>query len=216
MATILNHYNLTMLAIIVISYLLGSFPTAYLAASYKKLNIFDVGSGNMGATNVLRSLGWQWGLVVFICDVSKGIIAILIARQMAPATTAGAMSVAATVVIIGHNWSFFAALLTGTLRGGKGAATTFGTILVIAPFELVLVMIVVAAVVLVATRYVSLAVLVSFSLATLLMTWLILQKQLAPDMMFYAWMLILMLVVRHRENIQRLIAGTERRIGERI
>jgi acyl phosphate:glycerol-3-phosphate acyltransferase len=211
-----NTYNLTMIAIITISYLLGSIPSAYLVAKYNDINIFEVGSGNMGGTNIVRTLGFRWALPVVFVDVLKGIIAIYIAREIAPASKIGASTVAATVAVIGHNWSLFAGIVTGTLRGGKGAATAFGTMLVLVPLPIVLVMLLVTIGVIALTRYVSLGVLVGFGLAILWITVLTLQEQLEPSYLYYGWMLAVMFVVRHRGNIQRLIAGTERRIGERI
>lgn len=210
----ISTYNQTMLVIITISYLLGSIPTAYLVAKYHSIDIFKVGSGNMGATNVTRAMGFRWGLLVLAIDVLKGIVAIYIGIALTPATRAGAITVAATVVTVGHNWSLFAALLTGTLRGGKGAATAFGTILMFAPIQVIVGMAIMGGAIVAVTRYVSLAVLTAFLLAILWITVLIWQEQLAADYIVYAWLLALMLVYRHRENIQRLIAGTERRLGE--
>src|SRR5512147_1327311 len=108
--------------IVVIGYLLGSVPTAYLIARQKGVNIFEVGSGNMGATNVIRSLGFWWGILVWFFDSLKGIIAILLSNLIMQDNHAAATAISATVAVVGHNWSLFAALVTGTLRGGKGAA----------------------------------------------------------------------------------------------
>lgn len=211
----LDDYLTAMLIIVILSYLLGSIPTAYVVARLKNVNIFEVGSGNMGATNVIRAMGPAWGIGVLLFDILKGVIAIVIAQQLLPDSKIAATTVAAISVTIGHNWSLFAALVTGTLRGGKGAATAFGTLLMVAPVQVILGMAVLGGLVVARTRYVSLGVLLAFALATVWLTILILQRQLEPVLMPYAWLLALMIMVRFRDNIQRLIAGTERRLGER-
>lgn len=202
--------------IVIISYLLGSTPTAYIVARINGRNIFEVGSGNMGATNVTRALGLKWGLLVLAIDVFKAMLAIMIARLIKPGSYESATAVAAIVVIVGHNWSLFATLLTGTLRGGKGAATAFGTLLMIAPIQVWIGMAIVGSLVIARTRYVSLAVLVMISLAVLWMTVLTLQQQLDETVILYSWALAGLIALRFRENIQRLLKGTERRLGERV
>ena len=124
------------LLVIVLSYAIGAFPSAYLIGRLNGINIFELGSGNMGATNVLRTLGWRWALTVFVLDVGKGILAVNLSARLADpamlsATSAGVIS--AVAVVVGHNWSLFASLLTGTIRGGKGAATAAGTWLILLP-----------------------------------------------------------------------------------
>ena len=211
-----TEYNLGMTVVIVVSYLLGSVPTAYLIAKLHKINIFEIGSGNMGGTNVARALGIRWGIYVAIFDVLKGVIAIIIAQKIMPSeNVASATTVAAITVVIGHNWSLFATILTGTLRGGKGAAPAFGTLLMLAPVQVIVVMMLVGGSIVALTRHVSLGVLIAFFIAILWLTVLILQRQLDSGIMVYIWMLAALLLIRFKENIQRLLAGTERRLGER-
>lgn len=200
--------------IIAVSYLLGSIPTAYLVAKRKNLNIFEVGSGNMGATNVIRAMGFWWGILVWAFDSTKGILAILIATAIMPDHKPAATAVSATVAVIGHNWSLFASLITGTLRGGKGAAIWFGTLLVMAPVQVIIGMGLLGGLVIAATRYVSLAVLTMCLLSTLWVIVLISQSQMPVEYTFYFLVVTLMILFRFRENIQRLLAGTERRLGE--
>ena len=114
--------------VLVLSYLLGALPTAFLVARLRGVNIFKVGSGNMGATNVARALGLGWGILTWFLDMSKGVVAILIARQIMTNTLAIATVIAGIACIIGHNWSIFVALLTGKLRGGKGASVAFASL----------------------------------------------------------------------------------------
>src|SRR4051794_723285 len=94
--------------VVVLSYLLGSVPTGYLVGRLRHVNIFEVGSGNMGATNVIRAAGFGWGLLVWFFDSSKGALAMLIASSIMPENPVAASVLAAIVAIIGHNWSLFA------------------------------------------------------------------------------------------------------------
>lgn len=203
--------------IVVMSYLLGSFPTAYVIGRLKRINIFEIGSGNMGGTNIARAMGMGWGIVVYIIDVLKGILAVAIAtRYIMPNHPTTATVIAAISVICGHNWSLFVALITGTLRGGKGAATAFGTILMIAPFQLIAVISVVGALLIALTRYVSLGVLVMMTIATVWMVVLIGQHAVPWEYGIYTLFVVSLILWRFRENIHRLIDGTERRLGERM
>ena len=201
--------------VVVISYLLGSLPTAYLVGRLRHVNIFEVGSGNMGATNVIRATGGiGWGLLVWFFDSAKGVLAMLIAAQIMPENAATATVLAAIVAIVGHNWSLFATLLTGTLRGGKGAATAFGTLFLIVPFHVIAAMLVLCGFIIALTRYVSLGVLLMFGLAVVWLLVLVGQREIPFEYSLYALGITALILMRFRENIQRLIAGTERRFGE--
>jgi len=204
----------SVIVVVVISYLLGAIPMAYLIARLKQVNIFEVGSGNMGATNVSRALGYGWGILVWALDMAKGIVAILIARQVMSDSVAAATALAALMGIVGHNWSIFAARITGKLRGGKGAAIALGTLLIIAP-GIVLAITLVGSVILFLTRYVSLAVLVMFGIATLWMIVLVDQNAMPIEYRSYSLLVAALILYRFRENIERLLRGTERRLGER-
>jgi glycerol-3-phosphate acyltransferase PlsY len=160
-------------------------------------------------------MGFAWGIVVWFLDSLKAVVAILIAVQIMPENRALATVIAAVCAIIGHNWSLFAALITGTIRGGKGAATAFGTLFMIVPFYVIAVMLVVGGFVIALTRYVSLAVLFMFGLAIAWMIVLVSQQIIPWEYAVYSLLLALLIYVRFRENIQRLLAGTERRLGER-
>ncbi len=200
--------------VVLLSYLLGSVPTAYVISYAKGIDIFGVGSGNMGATNVARALGFYWGVVVWLLDMGKGILAILIAREIMVDNPSAATAIAAVFAIVGHNWSIFAARLTGKLRGGKGASIAFGTLLIIAP-GIVLGISLVGGAILAITRYMSLAVLVMFTISTAWMIILINQNLLPPEYSFYVTSVAALILYRFRDNIFRLIQGTERRLGER-
>ena len=210
--------------IIVSSYLIGSFPTAYIVGKARKVNIFEVGSGNMGGTNVARAVGKGWALFTAVVDVLKGIFAVWLARDvMLPEQIGVATSVSATCVVVGHNWSLFATVLTASIkegklklivRGGKGAATAFGAMLMIQPFQ-ILVAAGIALAIIARTRYVSLGVLIGFAVANLWLIVLVGAEFQKPILLLYAIALTVMIPLRHWGNLQRLLAGTERRLGER-
>ncbi len=200
--------------VIVLGYIIGSFPTAYLVARSRGVDIFKVGSGNMGANNVARALGPKYGALVWLVDGSKGILAIFLARWILSDNQAAASSLAAVSAVAGHNWSLLATLITGSIRGGKGAATASGTFLLLAPTLLIALVLAVGAVIILLTRYVSLAVLTSVAVGGIAFLILVLVGFLEPVYVLYllvGWMVF----VRHRSNIVNLLAGKERRWGER-
>jgi glycerol-3-phosphate acyltransferase PlsY len=212
----MNGEVVRIILVVIISYLLGSFPTAYLIGRLRNVNIFEVGSGNMGATNVIRATGGVgWGLLVWFFDSVKGILAMLIAARIMPENAAAATVLAAIIAVIGHNWSLFAAIVTGTIRGGKGAATAFGTLFLIVPLHTIAAMLVLAGFIIALTRYVSLGVLMMFALGVIWVLVLVSQHTIAFEYTFYALAITALIVIRFRENIQRILAGTERRFGER-
>ena len=216
---------LQVIACIVASYLIGSFPTAYFVGKVRNVNIFEVGSGNMGGTNVARAVGKGWAIFTGLVDVSKGVFAVWLARDIILAEQIGvATSISATSVVVGHNWSLFATVLTASIkegklrlivRGGKGAATAFGAMMMIQPFQS-LVAAAIGIAIISRTRYVSLGVLIGFAVANVWLILLVGTEIQKPILLVYAVALSAMLLLRHRGNVQRLLAGTERRLGEQI
>lgn len=213
-------YLQTVAIVIALSYMIGSFPTAYLIGRLNGINIFELGSGNMGTTNVLRTLGSFWGALVFVGDIAKGVIAVWLARQIASASDdimsqASASVVSAVAVVVGHNWSFFASLLTGSIRGGKGAATAGGTWLILMPAVVIAIPLVIMALIVMTTRYMSLGVLSSTVAGMVVVGVLVGAGQLEPVYLLY-YIVGAMVFYRHRDNIKRLLAGNERRVGEKV
>lgn len=205
----------SVMLVIAISYIIGSFPTAYLVARTRGVDIFKVGSGNMGATNVIRACGFRYGLIVWAWDVFKGILAILIARWLIPDNQTAASVLAAVAAVAGHNWSFLATVLTGSIRGGKGAATATGTFVLLAPTLLVAVILALGAAIVLLTRYVSLGVLISAAAAGAAIVLLVGLGQMEPVYSVYL-LVCYMIFLRHRNNIYNLLAGKERRLGDRV
>jgi len=201
-----------------ICYVIGSFPTAYLIGRVNSINIFEVGSGNMGAANVIRALGFRWGAIVWLLDMCKGIVAVLLGAAM-PGYAITGMVIGAVAVVVGHNWSVIATLITGTVRGGKGAATAAGTWLILmAPWPgILIVTLLVWGAIVVFTRYVSLGVLVSVALGTLWVIGLMVFGDAGFPAIYLLYILGVgsMIFYRHRENIVRLLQGSERKLGER-
>jgi glycerol-3-phosphate acyltransferase PlsY len=205
----------SVLTVFAFCYLIGSFPTAYLIGRMKGINIFEVGSGNMGANNTARALGIQWGVLVWFLDGIKGIIALMVARAMVPTEhSSAAMIIGAIAVVLGHNWSIFATIMTGTIRGGKGAATASGTWVLLVPPLIIACVLITWTLIVYITRYVSLAVLTAVAVVSIAMIVLVLLD--ARDPIYIAYIAVTaMIFYRHRTNIRALIKGTERRLGER-
>jgi acyl phosphate:glycerol-3-phosphate acyltransferase len=189
---------------IAVGYLVGSIPAGYVVARVGGVaDIRRVGSGNIGATNVLRTLGWKYGLIVLGLDAAKGAVGALLVRWSGGGRvgqTVGGLS-----AMVGHLWPF-----TLHFKGGRGVATGFGLLAVLDPVAALVGALVFVGVV-ATTRYVSLG---SMSAATLAVLTLALRRAPAPQV------LLCMLgagaiVWRHRPNIERLLSGTESRFSWR-
>ena len=189
---------------VVAAYLLGSLSFAtILVRVFRKQDVRELGSGNAGATNVLRTAGGRLAAATMALDVLKGAAAVLLMRAVTyDPRWAGLAAVAA---VLGHVFPVFFGF-----RGGKGVATVIGAFLVLAPLAVLLVVLVFAAVV-ATTRYVSLG---SVTAACVLP--LALRLLRAPDAVIVTGAaMTLLLLVSHRANIRRLLAGTERRLGKK-
>jgi glycerol-3-phosphate acyltransferase PlsY len=199
---------LTTLLVLAAAFFLGSIPTGYLVARAKGVDIRQHGSGNIGATNVLRTLGKPLGIFVFAVDALKGFAAVWLPHFLATAPAPEWLPVAAAVAaIVGHNYTPWLGF-----RGGKGIATSAGVLLALMPWA-VLVIAVVWFVVFSATRYVSLA---SMSAAAALPVAVALLWHFGAggnlSLLIFALLISALAIWRHRSNIQRLRNGTEPRI----
>jgi glycerol-3-phosphate acyltransferase PlsY len=183
------------------AYLVGAIPFGYLAAKLAGVDITEKGSGNIGATNVLRTLGLSYAIPVLLLDVAKGALAAYAGLRCLDLGTVGAL-IAGALAISGHNWSVFLGF-----RGGKGVATSAGVGLVMFPL-LLMVAVLVFVLVVAATRYVS--------LGSLLGVWSAFAFSLIPgqDTTTRGVVLIIAILItyRHRSNIGRLISGTENKV----
>jgi glycerol-3-phosphate acyltransferase PlsY len=189
--------------VVVLGYVLGSIPFAHLLARRSGIDLRRVGSGNVGAANVLRTRGTATAVIVMLLDAAKGSCAVVIAERL---TGGHATHLAAGLAsIVGHLFPVWLGF-----RGGKGVATTAGVFAVLAPVALAVAgLVFIAAVWL--TRYISVG---SVAAAMTLPAAAFAQ---APRIIAVGALLAGVLVVeRHRSNLARLMAGSERRVGERV
>ena len=192
--------------IIISCYLLGSIPFGYIVGKlFKKIDIRELGSGNIGAANVFRILGPSLASLVLIGDIGKGIFSIYLVRYL-NIDNLLILTIAGLAVICGHDWSLFLGF-----KGGKGIATTFGVIFALNPTISILALLI-WGVVLITTRYVSLS---SIFAVISIFIFTILFKQPYEYIIFGAIILVLG-IFNHKENIKRLKSKKERKIGEKI
>ncbi|MEZ0535645.1 glycerol-3-phosphate 1-O-acyltransferase PlsY [Caldicellulosiruptoraceae bacterium PP1] len=196
---------LQILLILSVGYLIGSVLSALVIG--KLTNGVDVrkyGSGNPGTTNVLRTLGVLPAISVFFLDVFKGIVAVIFAKIVMQDDIVLAQTLGAVAVICGHTWPLYF-----NFKGGKAAATSWGAALAIHP-TIAIAVLLFAVLVVAIKRYMSLGVMSGAFF------YLIIVLIFAREYWFLALFILIVILIRHRENIKRLINGTERKVGERI
>ena len=203
---------MTNLLVALIAYLIGSIPTGFLMAKMRGVDIRSVGSGNIGATNVFRILGKGPGTVVLLIDALKGFLP----AKFLPALFLHGASmdspryqylalIAGVFAILGHNYTCWL-----RFKGGKGVATTAGVLIAWVPLAFLIALgtwLVVFAI----SRFVSLASIA----AALVLPFAVWGTDRRMFMIYIATLLSLLAIFKHRSNIQRLIAGTENRIGKK-
>jgi acyl phosphate:glycerol-3-phosphate acyltransferase len=201
----------TLAVVIVGTYLLGSIPFGYLAGQFAGIDIRTAGSGNVGATNVVRVLGKRYGYPVFALDFLKGFGAVKISMLIATATAPNFNSteifgvIAALCSVLGHSyppWLKF--------KGGKGVSTAAGAILGLIPVAAII-GIAVWIVVFWFTRYVSVASVTAAVVLPLLILVISWGKENAPVVFCFSVCVAVVVIWRHRSNLSRLMRGTEPR-----
>ncbi|HZW28173.1 MAG TPA: glycerol-3-phosphate 1-O-acyltransferase PlsY [Trueperaceae bacterium] len=193
------------LLFMVVGYLLGTIPTGYLVARLRGVNIQEVGSGNIGATNVLRTLGWLPAALVMVFDPLKGALATLLPTLLG--ASGWTVALAGLAAVVGNSFNVFL-----RLRGGKGIATSIGVFVVVDPLTSLLCVLVGVFTILV-SRYVSLGSIVGmFSLPLFVLA----GGNFPVPHLFLAVCLSALTIFRHRDNVARLLAGTERRLGQKV
>ena len=202
---------LASLYIVAGAYLLGSIPIGYLLVRiFRRQDIRSIGSGNIGATNVLRSGGKALGAATFLLDVLKGAAAVylggLVGAMLVPSVSVHALqALAAFCAVLGHVFPVWLGF-----RGGKGVATGFGVFLVVAPVA-ALTAIAIFAVVLAFTRYVSLSSIIA-TISFPIVAWFTARRHSA--FVFAVELAVALLIIaKHHQNIGRLLSGTEHRFG---
>lgn len=193
---------------VLVAYVVGATPFGFLAGKVKGIDIREHGSGNIGATNVLRVLGKPVGITVLVLDVMKGLVPVIIAKLVSDSSLVQIAT--AMAAILGHNYTFWLGF-----KGGKGIATTGGAILPIMPWALI------AAVlgwiiVLKISRYVSLA---SIAAALIIPLTLVVENLITGtwewNIFGFGMFVCLLAIWKHRSNIRRLIRGEENRFAKK-
>ena len=186
--------------LLVLSFFLGSIPFGYLVGKLKGVDVRNYGSGNIGATNVSRVLGKKWGLLVLFLDALKGVLAVFLAKVF---SLPQEFQIAAGVLAVaGHCFSPWL-----KFKGGKGVATALGAFLVISP-KITLLSLIIFLAVFFSTRYVSL------SSITAALSYPILFKFIErPSSLSFILISLgaLLIVFKHRSNIERLLKGEEKK-----
>jgi len=195
----------------VLSYLLGCFSTGTIISNAQGVNIRNEGSKNTGASNVLRVLGLKSGIVCFLGDFTKAILACWLGSLILPGETFGISRfgtlLSGLMVILGHNWPVFY-----HFKGGKGVACSVAVIFFVSPLWGII-SIVLCIAVIALTRYISLGSM------TMLLTYMIFLFIAYPGQWFtclFGVILFVLCVIRHRTNIVRLKNGTENKIGQKV
>jgi len=200
---------------IVISYLIGSIPTAYIfGRMLKGIDIRKFGSGNIGATNAVRVLGKWPGITVLILDILKGFIAVVFLGNLIAPRLTGISDTTARILlglscISGHNWTIFL-----KFKGGKGMATTLGVLLGlavrIAGLKLIFGLVILTwLIIFIITRMVSLA---SILAGISLPAYMLLLGPREKTLIFSGILICLFIILRHKSNLRRIFQGKEKRL----
>jgi glycerol-3-phosphate acyltransferase PlsY len=223
----MHNYLVTYLIVAVVAYLLGSIPFGYiLVRLFRKQDVRQMGSGNIGATNVARSGAKGLGIATLLLDVAKGYVAVRVAAWIAAAYIGDSfvamkllhplvwaffdkyMAIAAICAILGHMYPVWL-----KFKGGKGVATGVGVFLGLAPMAVGIVLILFIATVWF-SRYVSLGSIIA-SAAFPILAWVLYRNSRSQTIFLAAAIAALLIIAKHHQNIRRLLDGTEHRLGEK-
>ncbi len=189
--------------LIILSFIVGSIPVGMIIARIKGVDLKKVGSGNIGATNVLRTMGKGSAIITLIGDITKGVIPVIAGKYfIGNIAMEGIIGLSA---ILGHNFSIFLGF-----RGGKGVATSIGVLLIYSPMAAIIT-IALWLITVLATRYSSLGAIISFGVLPIC----IYLFDYSTEKLITSIMITTLLILRHTANITRLINGTETKIGMR-
>jgi acyl phosphate:glycerol-3-phosphate acyltransferase len=194
---------LAYIVVAVAAYLLGSIPFGFLVAKAKGIDIRNVGSGNIGATNAMRVLGKPAGIFVLIMDCAKGYFAVWFCNVILKAPQESHYIVAGIFAVLGHNYTCWL-----KFKGGKGIATSAGVYLALA-WPAMLVALVVFILVVLLTKYVSVGS-IAAAIALAVTVWIMTPQNVFLCLVTTA--LGALAIYKHKSNIRRLMAGTENRL----
>ncbi len=189
------------------AYLLGSLPFSYIFGKLRGIDIRNYGSGNVGATNALRVLGTKTGIITLLLDMGKGLLAVEIGRYLMPGVNEGYYILIGVIAITGHIFTIFL-----RFKGGKGVATSAGVFIDLLPLPCLLALLLFVIIVFI-SRYVSLGSILSAGFLFLY----VLISNIINNFADWQYLAVVSLVagfiiIRHKANIGRLLAGTENRI----
>ncbi|MER0441476.1 glycerol-3-phosphate 1-O-acyltransferase PlsY [Emticicia sp. W12TSBA100-4] len=192
----------------IFAYLAGSIPTAvWYGKIFHGVDVRQHGSGNAGATNSLRTLGKKAGIIVLIVDFLKGFLAVKAESLFSTETDSILPLIMGLAVIAGHIFPIFA-----QFRGGKGVATAMGVLVATFPWAALGCMVVFMIIVF-ATKYVSLGSILGALAFPIQLTFNLWNDNADKYAIGFAWLIFIILAVMHRQNIQRLLKGTESKFG---
>lgn len=199
---------LLVIIITIFAYLIGSIPTAvWYGKVFHGIDVREYGSGNAGATNSLRTLGKKAGIIVLVIDFLKGFLAVSVAFYFTSETTPYLSLIAGIMVIIGHIFPIFA-----QFRGGKGVATAMGVLVATFPWA-ALGCLIAFLVIVYFTKYVSLGSMLGAMAFPIQLTFNFWNNNADLYTITFSWLVFIILVITHRKNIQKLLKGTENKIG---
>ncbi len=197
---------------LIIAYVIGGLPFGLWVGFAKGVDIRTLGSGNIGASNVLRVLGARFGAIAWLGDVLKGTVAVVVvwlaarAAGLEPGPRSYALALGALCAVVGHDWSVFL-----KFQGGKGVATNLGVALVL-DWRVALIAFGIWIALTAAFRYISLASILA--VASTVVLGLAFHSASASIVFFIVTSALT--VARHHQNIRRLLTGTERKLGQRV
>ena len=206
---------MTAVLLVLVSYLLGSLPFGLLMAKLVRgIDVRRYGSGSTGMTNVLRTIGLAPALVVLALDAGKGVAAVFLARYFEAGLAVEA--IAALAALVGHNWSVFI-----RFQGGKGIATGIGALCALSPVA-GLIVLMVGAPVIALSRYVSLGSIAGATTGAIAVPILAMADPSMPlgvpsyGYAIYTSIGVPLILLKHRSNVERLLRGQERKLGESV
>jgi len=190
-----------------LAYLIGSISWGYMILQWKMgVDVREYGSGRTGMSNVLRTGGVKSAAVVLTLDIAKGLVAVVLARQLIG--THGAEVTAGLIVLAGHNWPVFL-----RFKGGRGILTALGGLTLMVPIA-ALVATVTFLIITLLSRYISLGSVVGVVIGAISILALAIANMSPDTYMIYGFIAGVIIIWQHRDNIQRIREGTERRLGQ--
>lgn len=193
----------------VTAYLLGSIPTSFIMGKIvRKIDIRQYGSGNVGATNALRVLGTKIGIITLIIDIGKGILAVVIGKRLVTEPSNLLLIGFGLFAILGHIFTIFL-----KFKGGKGVATSAGVFIALIPVPVAITLVVFVVTVWL-SKYVSLGSIIGALTLFLVELYINIQNDFSDlEILIFVFVIALFIIIRHKSNIKRIIAGNENRIS---